>query len=224
MRTIAHLYDTYEHAQTVVTELEAAGFSHENVSIVANQGVSDAYANSTATTAYPATDATATTGTYTSGITTAPDATTGAGTGASIGTIIGGGAGLLAGIGALAIPGIGPIVAAGWLVAALTGAGAGAAAGGLLGSLTGAGVPEENAHVYAEGVRRGSTLVTVRADDARVTEAEAIMGRYSPVDIDKRGADYRSTGTWDRFDETRGAMTPEELAAERARVYPSAGV
>ncbi len=218
MRTVAHLYDTYDHAQSVVTELEAAGFSHENVSIVANQGVSDAYNTA------PTTTTATTTGDYTSAVTTAPAASTGAGTGASIGTIIGGGAGLLAGIGALAIPGIGPIIAAGWLVAALTGAGAGAAAGGLLGSLTGAGIPEDHAHVYAEGVRRGSTLVTVRADDAQVTEAEAIMAKYSPVDVAQRGTDYRGTGGWDRFDESRGAMTPEELAAERARVTPGAGI
>ena len=218
MRTVAHLYDTYDHAQSVVTELEAAGFSHDNVSIVANQGVSDAYNTA------PTTTTATTTGDYTSAVTTAPAASTGAGTGASIGTIIGGGAGLLAGIGALAIPGIGPIIAAGWLVAALTGAGAGAAAGGLLGSLTGAGIPEDHAHVYAEGVRRGSTLVTVRADDAQVTEAEAIMAKYSPVDVAQRGTDYRGTGGWDRFDESRGAMTPEELAAERARVTPGAGI
>ena len=213
MRTIAHLYDTFEHAQAVVTELEAAGFSRENVSIVANQVASGAYADT-------ATTGTMTTGAATSGttVTTAPDSATGAGTGASIGTIIGGGAGLLAGIGALAIPGVGPVIAAGWLVATLTGAGAGAAAGGLLGSLTGAGVSEDNAHVYAEGVRRGSTLVTVRADDARATEAEAIMARHSPVDVAQRGADYRTTDGWERFDETRGTMTPEELAAERARV------
>ena len=210
MRTIAHLYDTYDIAQRVVNELEAAGFSHDNVSIVANQG-STANAGS------------ATTGTMTGGGTSATgapaaDAATGAGTGASIGTIIGGGAGLLAGIGALAIPGVGPVIAAGWLVATLTGAGAGAAAGGLLGSLTGAGVPEEHAHVYAEGVRRGSTLVTVRADEARVGEAESIMNRYTPVDVAQRGADYRAGGQWDRFDETRGTLTPDELAAERARM------
>ncbi len=207
MRTIAHLYDSYDTAQRVVNELEAAGFSHDNVSIVANQGTTSAA------------DTSATTGTMTSGtVTPAEAAGTGAGTGASIGTIVGGGAGLLAGIGALAIPGIGPVVAAGWLIATLTGAGAGAAAGGLLGSLTGAGVPEENAHVYAEGVRRGSTLVTVRADDARTGEAESIMNRYQPVDIAQRGGDYRATGGWQQFDETRGTLTPEELAAERARV------
>ena len=216
MRTIAHLYDTYDIAQRVVNELETAGFSHENVSIVANQsttGAADTY-GSTATTG------TATTGTMTSGVVdpaATPEAT-GAGTGASIGTIIGGGAGLLAGIGALAIPGVGPVIAAGWLVATLTGAGAGAAAGGLLGSLTGAGVSEEHAHVYAEGVRRGSTLVTVRAEDARAPEAESIMNRYQPVDIAQRGADYRAGGEWQTFDESRGTMTAEELAAERARL------
>ena len=194
MRTVAHLYDTYEHATTVVKELEATGFSHDDVSIVANQGAADGYAAPAAVDPVKA-DA----------------AETGAGTGASIGTILGGGAGLLAGIGALAIPGVGPVIAAGWLVATLTGAGAGAAAGGLLGSLTGAGVPDDNAHVYTEGVRRGSTLVTVRADDARAAEAETIMARHNPVDVAQRGADYRS-GKWERFDEAAGTMTPEELA------------
>ena len=204
MRTIAHLYDSYTTAQGVVTELEAAGFSHDNVSLVANQGVTSDATTGTMTTADPR-------------VGSATTADTGAGVGASIGTILGGGAGLLAGIGALAIPGVGPVIAAGWLIATLTGAGAGAAAGGLLGSLTGAGVPEDHAHVYTEGVRRGSTLVTVRADDARASEAEAIMGRHSPVDLDQRGQAYRSTGDWSRFDETRGELTPEELALERNR-------
>ena len=213
MRTIAHLYDTYETAQRVVNELEAAGFSHDNVSIVANQ-------SSTGT------DYTSTTGTMTGGTpATAPEAAgTGAGTGASLGTILGGGAGLLAGIGALAIPGVGPVIAAGWLVATLTGAGAGAAAGGLLGSLTGAGVAETDANVYAEGVRRGSTLVTVRAEDAQVGEVESIMNRYTPVDIAERGAAYRATSGWERFDETRGTLTAEEMSAERARITPGTGL
>src|SRR5215217_1685490 len=93
----------------------------------------------------------------------------------------GGGAGLLAGIGALAIPGLGPVVAAGWLAAALTGAGVGAATGGLLGALTTAGVDEADARVYAGGLRRGGSLVTVRADGAaRAAEAEAILARHGP--------------------------------------------
>ena len=251
MQTIAHLYDSYDTAQRVVNELEAAGFSHDHVSIVANQSSSQTMTAGTGTsmdmvtpglaaptstmTGSTLTDATmpgTMTGTTTTGTTMGDTTTgapvhtgagTGAGAGASIGTIIGGGAGLLAGIGALAIPGVGPVIAAGWLIATLTGAGAGAAAGGLLGSLTGAGVPEDNAHVYAEGVRRGSTLVTVRADDNKVSEAESIMARYMPVDIAQRGAGYRADGGWDRFDETRGTMTPEELAAERARVTTTTG-
>ena len=197
MRTIAHLFDTYETAVQVTRDLEAAGFSHDDVSLVANQSAtSPQVADPTNTGAA---------------------AGTGAGTGASIGTILGGGAGLLAGIGALAIPGVGPVVAAGWLVAALTGAGVGAGAGGLLGSLTGAGVEEGQAHVYAEGVRRGGTLVTVRADDARSAQAETIMQGFHPVDIAQRGEDYRSTGAWTRFDETRAGLTREELEAERMR-------
>ncbi len=216
MRTVAHLYDSYETAQGVVAELERAGFSHDDVSLVANQ--SSASTGSMGTTG----TTTSTTGTTTADTTTAPAA--GAGTGASIGTILGGGAGLLAGIGALAIPGVGPVIAAGWLVATLTGAGAGAAAGGLLGSLTGAGVSDDHAHVYAEGVRRGSTLVTVRSDDARATEAEAIMSRHGPVDVAQRGADYRASGDWSRFDETRGVMTEDELQAERSRMTTRAGI
>ncbi len=200
MRTVAHLYDDYGTAQKVVSELEAAGFSHDQVSLIANQGGSST----------PGADAT---GGTKSG--------TGTGAGASIGTLVGGGAGLLAGIGALAIPGVGPVVAAGWLVATLTGAGAGAAAGGLLGSLAGAGVPEQDAHVYSEGVRRGGSLVTVRAEDAQAAEAETIMQRHNPADIQQRGATYRSTDSWAGFDPNRAGLTPEELAAERARIATS---
>src|SRR6202044_3420067 len=100
-----------------------------------------------------------------------------AGVGAGIGAVAGGGAGLLAGLGIMAIPGVGPVVAAGWLVAtavgAVAGAAVGGAAGGLVGSLTSSGVPERDAHVYAEGVRRGGTLVSARVDDARAMDAQA---------------------------------------------------
>ncbi len=99
------------------------------------------------------------------------------------GTVLGGGAGLLAGLGMLAIPGIGPVVAAGWLVATALGAGVGAASGGLLGSLIGAGVAETDAHTYAEGVRRGGTLVTVRAEGNQSAMVEAILAKHAAVDI-----------------------------------------
>ena len=201
MRTVAHLYDNYADAEKVVQELESAGFTNDQVSLLANQQTSS--------------------GSQTSANSSTQAASTGAGTGASLGTIVGGGAGLLAGIGALAIPGVGPVVAAGWLVATLTGAGAGAAAGGLLGSLAGAGVPEEDAHVYAEGVRRGGSLVTVRAEDAQAAEAETIMQRYHPTDVTQRAADYRSDNSWAGFDPSRTGLTAEEIAAERSRIASS---
>ena len=205
-RTIARLFDSYADATAAVNALEAAGFRHDDVSIVANDGSGNAGGvtgqTMGATTGTPTgsltgsdlTDRPVATGTDAEPVMDTDEAASGAGTGATIGTVLGGGAGLLAGIGALAIPGIGPIVAAGWLVAALTGAGAGAAAGGLLGSLTGAGIEERDAHVYSEGVRRGGSLVTVRTDDARADEAEAILTRYNPVDSTSREADYRSGG------------------------------
>jgi hypothetical protein len=99
----------------------------------------------------------------------------------------------------LAIPGVGPVVAAGWLVATIVGAGIGAASGGLIGSLVGAGVSETDAHVYAEGVRRGGTLVTVKVDDGLAATIERILDKHGAVDTIARGDAYRAEG-WSRFD------------------------
>lgn len=81
---------------------------------------------------------------------------------AGIGAALGGAAGLLAGLGAFVLPGIGTVVAAGWLASTLAGAVAGGAAGGVVGALIEAGVSENDAAGYAEGVRRGGTLITIR--------------------------------------------------------------
>jgi hypothetical protein len=139
---------------------------------------------------------------------------------------VGGVGGLLTGLGLLAIPGVGPVVAAGWLVAtaagAATGAVVGGAAGGLVGSLTGAGVPERDAQFYAEGVRRGGTLVTARVDDARASAAREILQRFKWVDPAVRGAAYREGG-WTSFDENAPAYAADQVAAERTR-YVGSGV
>ena len=82
----------------------------------------------------------------------------------------------------LAIPGIGPVVAAGWLASTAAMAVAGGATGGLIGALTQSGLGEDEAHAHAEGVRQGGTLVTARVDDNRSAAAEAIMDRYNPID------------------------------------------
>ncbi|MFL5257101.1 MAG: general stress protein [Rhodopila sp.] len=193
-RTIARMYDSYEHARTVVSELEAASIPQSDISLVANER-----AQSTSSTTGTTTAGT-TTGTGTTTGHRAPAAEAATGAGAVLGTAVGGGLGLLAGIGALAIPGVGPVVAAGWLIATLTGAGIGAAGGGLLGALTGAGLSRDEAHVYAEGVRGGGSLVTVRTDDASAARIEEIMARHNPVDWEKRRADYGPD--WTGFDET----------------------
>jgi len=126
--------------------------------------------------------------------------------GAGIGGAIGGAAGLLAGIGLLAIPGIGPVVAAGWLASTAAGATVGAMTGGLVGALTTSGVDEEDAHYYAETLRRGGAVVSTRVSDPYVDDVEAIMDRFSPYDKHAQIEAYRSTG-WKRFDETQPPYT-----------------
>ena len=155
MHTIARLYERYEDAAKVVAALEAAGIAEADISLVA---------------AHPD---------NTEAASDDPDETpaaTAAAKGEAIGALLGGGAGLLAGLGVLAIPGIGLVVAAGWLVAAVTGAGAGAVAGSLLGALVGAGLSEEHARQHIEDIKQGGTLVTVRTDRGKVGLAARIMG------------------------------------------------
>ncbi len=151
-KVISKLYPTYERAQAAVRDLEAAGVASGDISIVSNN--SDNWFSSNGTPKRVDRDG--------DGV---DDRAEGAGKGAGVGAAVGGAAGLLAGLGLLAIPGVGPVVAAGWLVATAAGAAAGGLTGGIIGALTQAGVSEEDAHVYAEGVRRGGTLVTARVDD-----------------------------------------------------------
>lgn len=191
---VTRLFDSYDQAAKAVADLEASGIPHSDISIVAN----DTEGRIGGATRTPYTD------TATGTVVDRDAPATGAGTGATLGTVLGGGAGLLAGLGMLAIPGVGPVVAAGWLVATALGAGIGAAGGGLLGSLVGAGVSETDAHVYAEGVRRGGTLVTARVEDGQRANVEAILSRYSGVDAATRGTEYRAGG-WERFDESAPA-------------------
>ena len=92
------------------------------------------------------------------------------------------------------IPGIGPILTAGPIIATLAGAGAGAVAGGVIGSLTEIGVEKKDAELYAEAVRRGGTLVTLRAEESRADEASAILRKAGAIDITRRAEDWRATG------------------------------
>ena len=189
-KTVTGLFDSYEAARAAVNSLEAAGVPHSDISIVANNADNRYGAGRT------------------------DEVADDAGKGASAGAVLGGAGGLLAGLGLLAIPGLGPVVAAGWLASTAVGAAAGAAvggaAGGIVGAMTDAGVPERDAHVYAEGVRRGGTLVTARVEDFRAAEAQAILQRNKTVDIATRGQAYRDSG-WTAFDPNAPAYTSDEV-------------
>lgn len=198
-KTITRLFDNYADAEAAVAELERMGVPHSDISLVASNadGVHDHH---------KAHDM------------DSNRAAHGAGQGASVGGVLGGGAGLLAGLGIMAIPGLGPVVAAGWLVSTVAGviggAVAGGAAGGLVGSLKHAGVSEADAHVYSEGVRRGGTLVSAKVDDAAYAKAEEALSRFNAADASTRGSEYRASG-WTAHDPAAPAYTPEQVAEER---------
>jgi hypothetical protein len=112
----------------------------------------------------------------------------GAAAGAATGGILGGAVGWLVGIGSLAIPGIGPFVAAGPIMAALGGAALGAATGGLTGALIGLGVPEFEAKQYEDRIRSGNILISVHAEDgAERSRAKEIFERHQASDISSSG-------------------------------------
>lgn len=194
-KTVTGLFDHYSDATSAVDLLKAAGISDSDISIVSNNSDGRHKDDDSG-------------------------AAEGAGTGAGIGAAVGGAGGLLTGLGIMAIPGVGPVVAAGWLAAtaagALAGAVVGGAAGGLIGALADSGVDERDAHVYAEGVRRGGTLVTTKVDESRAAEAEAILQRSNWVDLPTRRSVYEGQG-WTRFDDASEPYTRAEIDAERAR-------
>ena len=108
----------------------------------------------------------------------------GAAMGATTGGVLGGGLGLLAGIGALAIPGVGPLIAAGPLLAALSGAAAGATVGGIAGALIGMGIPELEAKRYENRIAEGNILISVHATTGdEVDRAKDILDRAGAQDI-----------------------------------------
>lgn len=193
-QTVVALFDTFEQAQVAVQALRARGVGEKDISVVAN----DADGRYTQTTGETPGDA--------------------AGTGALSGGILGGALGLLVGIGALAIPGIGPVLAVGPLAAALgsagagalIGAGVGAVSGGLIGALVDIGIPEEEANLYAEGVRRGGVLVSATSDNVDVDSVVDVLNSNGAIDVNTRGETWRAEG-WERFDPNVPAV-----AAKRA--------
>ena len=200
-KVISKLYPTYDRAAQAVRELQTAGVPHQDISIVSNN--SDSWYSDKGATKRVDRDG--------DGV---DDRAEGAGADAGIGADIGGAAGLLAGLGLLAIPGVGPVVAAGWLVATAAGAAAGEITGGIVGALTQAGVSDDDAQVYAEGLRRGGTLVTARVNDADATRLEAVLDRSSLRTTDMRSA-YDKSG-WKGFDPKAKPYSADEVRQYRS--------
>ena len=112
----------------------------------------------------------------------------GAAAGAGTGAVIGGALGWLAGVGAIAIPGVGPFLAAGPIMAALAGAGVGGTAGGLVGALIGMGIPEYEAKRYVGRIRKGGILLSVHCDNSEWTsKAKDILERTGAEDVSSAG-------------------------------------
>jgi uncharacterized protein (TIGR02271 family) len=171
-KTVVGLFDDLETAHRAAEKLEAAGIARTDISVIAGNE----------------------TGQYTDYASGVGEVGKGVAGGAGTGAAIGGGLGLLAGLSALAIPGFGPIIAAGPIAAALTGAGIGAATGGLIGGLTHVGISEDDAHYYAEGVKRGGALVTVKTTDAMADKASDILDDAGAHDVDEKSRDWATTG------------------------------
>lgn len=162
--TVAGVFNDRSDAQDALNELKTAGFTPDQVSVVAKD--------------------TRETQTMVENSDMGGAETSGVGAGALLGGIFGGAAGWLVGIGALAIPGIGPIVAAGALATTLGGAAVGAVAGGLIGALIDAGIPEEDAQSYETHVREGRILITAHATTAAQAQpARDAFDRYGGSDV-----------------------------------------
>jgi len=194
MKTVVGTYDNIQTAYAVANDLVNAGYSRNDISVIASDTKNEyaPYVNSS--------------GVKTTTVKSGDDVATGAG----IGAVIGGLGGLLVGLGALAIPGVGPVIAAGPLLAALTGAGVGAVAGGIVGALVDLGIPDEEANIYAEGLNRGNVLVIAQVPDASVNAVTRIMERPGLIDIRRQAETWRASG-WKGFDPNR----PEPVTPSR---------
>jgi hypothetical protein len=184
-------------AQKVVTDLVNAGFSRDDISLVTSDAEGRYQKVASHEKVKPLDDLSA-------------------GEGALVGGAEGGLIGLALGFGALAIPGIGPVLAFGPLIAGLIGAGAGAITGGLAAGLIDSGIDETDANVYAEAVRRGFVLLTLHAPEGRENEAKVIMNRYGVVDLDDRADYWRTKEGWTGYDVQAKPFTVKDIEAEQS--------
>jgi hypothetical protein len=171
------IYATRAAVERAVDDLKADGFRNTDISVLFPENV----------------------GTKDLAVDKGTKAPEGAATGAGSGVVIGGTLGWLAGIGTLAIPGLGPFIAAGPIMAALAGAGVGGAVGGLTGGLIGAGIPEYEAKRYEGLVRKGKILLSVHSDNSDWTKrAKRILEGTGAEDVSSTGETKGDMANTDR--------------------------
>ena len=202
-RTLTRIYDDYATADRVVKELRAAGLGDSHIGLVASNA--EGWHKPEGGNVDPAHD---------KDRDGKDDRAEGAVTGGGMGAIAGGAAGAAAGLGMLAIPGIGPVVAAGWLAALASGALVGGATGGIIGALVESGVSKENAELYAEALRRGGAVVTIKVSDDDAPKYAAILDGNKSVNVSEREPAYRSSG-WTGYDPQAPLYTPDQIRQER---------
>ena len=213
MTVITRVYDDYVAARAAQGRVHALGLPDVEVSVLGNENLRNTYESDMRGDTL--TDSDMHGGTSTG---TRTDTGTGTGTGAGIGATIGGGAGLLAGLGMLAIPGVGPLVAAGWLAATAVGAAGGALAGGAVGAMVDLGLSEEEGPLFTEAIRRGGIAVSVRCMEHDAAVVEAALDQDGMMPLTDRRATYEADGwTADETDATRSTRLAS-MAARGGRI------
>ena len=192
MKTIVALFDELEDAAAAVEALVDGGMRREEISFIARD----------ASSRYE-------------GVIEADEAGDEIAAGVAGGAVVGGLLGILLGLSAFVVPGLGSVIAAGPLAAGFAGATTGAVAGGLLGALVDWGIPEDEAHYYAEALRRGGALVAVRAPEDQVDDVVAVLEENHPVDVERRAAYWREEEGWDGFSEEDDPYPAEEIESYR---------
>lgn len=194
------IYATPTHAEQAVDRLTSSNFSQSDISVLLpDDDSTKAFAHEKNTKA--------------------PE---GATTGVATGGVIGGTLGLLAGIGALAIPGVGPLIAAGPIMGALAGLGAGGAVGGLVGALIGMGIPEYEAKRFEGAVKDGGTLLSVHCDTSEeISRAKDILKETGAKDIASSGEESSNTAggraTFGDLSTHRDAVRTDDLRTDAVR-------
>lgn len=173
-QTIIALFESHTAAYSAVQDLIDHGFERTTIGVMAHDNTSSG-------------------GTVTTRVAT-PGGPSGVAQGAGLGAALGGLGGLIVGLTALSVPGVGPVLVGGLLAAALTGAGVGAVTGGMVGALTEVGVPKEHVHYYSERLGRGGVLVVVAPTDEMAKLAMTLLSHHQPLDLHTQAAEWQQAG------------------------------